>query len=86
MYCRLYRQFERFRRPELLNAAKAGALPSQSPSPQKPLPVIPVATLCSQLPACQPALEAPQGRRVPTDGEVGAGWGTPSAPSSVTPS
>uniref|UniRef100_A0A3Q1MDG4 N-acylglucosamine 2-epimerase n=1 Tax=Bos taurus TaxID=9913 RepID=A0A3Q1MDG4_BOVIN len=24
MYCRLYRQFERFRRPELLNAAKAG--------------------------------------------------------------
>lgn len=31
MYCHLYRKFERFRRPELLDSAKAGALPPMSP-------------------------------------------------------
>lgn len=35
MYCHLYRKFERFRRPELLDSAKAGA-PSLPVCPQRP--------------------------------------------------
>lgn len=45
MYCHLYRKFERFRRSQLLDSAKAGA-PSLPPSPQKHLQVYSVVRVC----------------------------------------
>lgn len=36
MYCHLYRKFERFHRPELLDSAKAGASSLPPVSPEAP--------------------------------------------------